>query len=178
MIFTNSENQQAFSDWLLQSPIILQVPELVRNHRLTPEWAFLRDTNVIDLLHALQFHYGSSTRTHVAVPHVLYMAVSELQLRCRDGDQRRLGCLALPTEELLRECPNIDFVDLPEAGSPDSWDFLSRFGVLCTCNTAARLRELQALSKRFQPGEVDKEVVHGIYRALNSARDLDDDKIR
>ncbi|KAK4140599.1 uncharacterized protein C8A04DRAFT_39752 [Dichotomopilus funicola] len=152
---TQAQKQQEFPNWLLQSPTISQVPELVRNHQLTPEWEFLRDANVIDLLHALKSRYGSS-------------APEQLQVWCRDGSQRRLGDLALPTEELLRECPNIDFVDLSEAGSTNSWEFLSRFGVLCTCDTTARLRELQALSERFQPGDVSKEAVHGIYRSLNS----------
>ncbi|KAH6627198.1 hypothetical protein B0J18DRAFT_465142 [Chaetomium sp. MPI-SDFR-AT-0129] len=173
---TQAQKQQQFSNWLLQSPTISQVPELVRNHQLTPEWEFLRDANVIDLLHALKSRYGSSAPE--VVPVVLLQAAQQLQVWCRDGSQQRLGDLALPTEELLRECPNIDFIDLPEAGSTNSWEFLSRFGILCKCDTTARLRELQALSKRFQPGDVSKEAVHGIYRALNSSWKIDEDEIR
>ncbi len=174
-----AERKNQFLDWLLWSDTFPRVPMLVQNGRLTQEWAFLRDANVIDLLHVLRHRFKHSNL--VALPPVLVRAVPELQVRCRDGNLRHLGVLALPTEELIRECPHIDFVDLPGPHPiHSSWGFLSQVGVLCTCNTTARLRELQALREKFRPDEVDKEAVHGIYRALNSPMcfGTDHDEIR
>lgn len=171
-----AQKKAEFLDWLLHSDTFLRVPMLVQNNRLTMEWTFLRHANVIDLLHALRHHMNSN----FGVPHVLFDGVAELRVRCRDGDWRRLGRLALPTGELTRECPHIDFLDLPGLASSmrSNWGFLSRFGVLCACDTAARLRELRALRERFPADQVDKEAVHGIYRALNSATSASDNEIQ
>ena len=171
-----AQRKAEFIDWLLRSDTFRSVPMLVQNHRLTEGWTFLRNANVIDLLHALR-HYVDSNRV---LPRVLVRAVPELQVRCRDGKRRRLGLLALPTEELMRECPHIDFVDLPGSALSirSTWGFLSQFGVLRTCDTSARLRELQVLRETFPADQVDKEAVHGIYRALNSAMNADDNKIK
>ncbi|KAJ4288734.1 hypothetical protein N0V88_007268 [Collariella sp. IMI 366227] len=174
-----AKRKNQFLDWLLLSDTFWNIPILVRNGRLTQEWAFLRDANVIDLLQVLRQRF--SHPDFYVLPPVLVKAVPELQVPCRDGNLRRLGVLALPTEELIRECPHIEFVDLPGPHPiHSSWEFLSQFGVLCTCDTTARLRELQALRKRFRPDEVDKEAVHAIYRTLNLPVRLstDHDKIR
>ncbi|KAB5583473.1 hypothetical protein GE09DRAFT_302763 [Coniochaeta sp. 2T2.1] len=171
-----AQREFGFLDWLLRSDTFMTVPRLVMDDRLTDEWTFLRNTNVIDLLHALR-HTIASKRE---LPAVLVYVLPSLQVPCRDGKMRPLNCLALPTEELLQECPHIDFIDLPRLSSfvKPTWDFLRQFGVLSTCNTAARLRELQALGKTFAADKVDKEAVHKIYRALNLAVDSDDGKIQ
>ena len=165
-----------FFDWLLRSPTFSSVPILAQNDRLTEAWDFLADENVVDLLHALGHCVGSTSK----LPPVLADEAPELRVRCRDGKSRRLGLLALPTEDLMRECPHIDFVDLPgpSRSMESKWGFLSQFGVLCTCDTTARLRELEALRERFAGDEVDDEAVHEIYRALNSAPSADEEEIQ
>jgi hypothetical protein len=174
--FVRLQKMSEFFAWLLRSPTFSSVPMLTQNNHLAEEWSFLANANVVDLLHALKHCVDSIYE----LPRVLVDAVPELRVRCRDGESRRLGLLALPTESLLRECPHIDFVDLPgPSGSMKStWGFLSRFGMLCTCDTTARLRELEALGQRFAADEVDNEAVHKIYRALNSATSANEKKIQ
>jgi hypothetical protein len=174
--FVRLQKMSEFFEWLLRSPTFSSVPMLAQNNRLAEEWRFLANADVVDLLHALKHRVDSIYE----LPRVLVDAVPELRVRCRDGESRRLGLLALPTENLLRECPHIDFVDLPgpSASMKSTWGFLSRFGVLCTCDTTARLRELEALGQRFAADEVDKEAVHKIYRALNSATSANEKEIQ
>ncbi|KAL2128696.1 hypothetical protein VTI74DRAFT_8833 [Chaetomium olivicolor] len=73
-----AQKRNEFLDWLLESDTFSRVPKLVQNDRLTEEWSFLRDANVIDLLHALRLHYANPC---FVPPPVLDMAVRELQNR-------------------------------------------------------------------------------------------------
>jgi hypothetical protein len=153
-----------FRNWLLRSAnSFAAFPILVRNARLTTEWHFLRDRDVIDLLYAVKFYLWT-----VPLLPTLLDAVPKLRVRCRDGITRPLGGLALPSSELLQKCPHLDFAGLPNS-TRSNWGFLSNFNVLTTCNTTARLRELRALS-RLASTAFDVAVVHRIYRALSSSR--------
>ena len=137
-------------------------PILVDGGKLTPEWKFLRDQNVVDLLHAVRPYRQSNN-----LPPKLIKAVPELEVPCLDGITRVLQLSAVPTADLKQQCPHLNFARLPEPTSKQ-WDFLSVFGVVTTCNTIARLRELRALSDL--PAEnTSKETVHEIYRALSTA---------
>lgn len=164
---------RVFHKWLVRSAnsCFTAVPTLVRNAKLTVEWAFLCNTDVTDLLLVVKFHWENHPR-----PPKLLKAVPELKVRCLDGITRPLGLLAIPTKELLRECPHLDFADLPNP-TWENWSFLSEFGVLTTGNTTARLRELQALSN-LPLDEFDKEAVHRVYRALSSSSSLDREEIQ
>lgn len=151
-----------FREWLLRSGIFATVPDLVSNSRLTQEWKFLCDQNVLDLLCVVRDQL-STTLFPVAK---LVEAVPRLQVRCLDGESRMLGTLAVPTLDLKRHCPHLDFADLPEPTSQD-WNFLSRYGVITELDTTAILRELQAL-RRISVRDVDASAIRYLYEALNS----------
>ncbi|KAH7142143.1 hypothetical protein EDB81DRAFT_899719 [Dactylonectria macrodidyma] len=159
---------ETFYRWLLKSPNISTVPILVRDHYPTPEWAFLRDTEITDLLLVLE------QLCKIGAPHArLLQAVPELRVRCRTGLHRPLAELAIPTDDLLRACPHLDFADLP---NPERWVFLAKFGIPTAPNTTARLRELDALASL--PVElVDKDVVHACYRGLSLSPDVEKHEI-
>jgi len=156
--------RRQFHKWLLGLGMsrFAEVPTLVHDAKFTPEWAFLRKENIADLLLVVKWHWKNNYRS----PRLI-KAVPELKVKCLDGITRPLGLSAIPTKELLRECPHINFADLPNPTS-ETWAFLSEFGILITANTTARLRELQALSN-LPFDEFDKETVHKVYRALNSS---------
>ncbi|KAJ3531643.1 hypothetical protein NM208_g6992 [Fusarium decemcellulare] len=160
----NKVNKKAFFQWLLKSPNISTVPILIRDHYPTPEWTFLRDTNVTDLLLVLE----ELCKDNDPSPRLL-QAVPELLVNCQDGTRRPLAELAVPTRDLVRTCPHLDFADLPQ---PERWGFLSIFGILTCPNTSAILRELDALLDL--PIElVDKDVVYECYRGLSRSPDQD-----
>lgn len=164
---------RSFHKWLLRSAnSFTTVPRLIRKGKLTPEYKFLRDTNVTDLLYAVKFHLKTSRKSPMS--QALSDAVPRLKVRCQDGITRRLRGLALPSRELLRECPHLDFADLPGPRRRKRWGFLSKFGVLTSRNTTAVLQELRALS-RLALDQVDEVAVHNIYRALSSSRFRDDE---
>ncbi|KAH7139701.1 hypothetical protein B0J13DRAFT_504973 [Dactylonectria estremocensis] len=148
----------AFFGWLLRSPNISTVPMLLRDNYPTPEWAFLRDTKVTDLLLVLE-----QTCKHALPGPRLLQAVPELQIECRNGTRRPLAELAIPTEDLLQACPHLDFADLQQ---PERWKFLAKFGILTTPNTTARLRELDVLAS-LPIQSVDKDAIHECYRGLS-----------
>ncbi|KAF5008934.1 hypothetical protein FDECE_4797 [Fusarium decemcellulare] len=160
----NRVNKKAFFQWLLKSPNISTVPVLIRDHYPTPEWTFLRDTNVTDLLLVLE----QLCKDKDPSPRLL-QAVPELLVNCQNGTRRPLAELAVPTRDLVRTCPHLDFADLPH---PERWGFLSIFGILTCPNTSAILRELDALVDL--PIElVDKDVVYECYRGLSRSPDED-----
>ena len=165
--------KREFHEWLLRSGMsrFTAVPTLVHNAKLTTEWAFLRKENVTDLLLTVKWHWENNSQ-----PPRLIKAVPELKVKCRDGKTRSLGLSAIPTKKLLRECPHLNFADLPNPTS-NNWSFLSEFGIPITTDTTAMLRELQGLSK-IPFDEIDKESVHKVYRALNSSPPLYRDEIR
>ena len=165
------EMVENFRNWLLNGrrSSFRTVPLLVSQGELTPEWKFLRKADKIDLLYAVR-----ANQAHRASP-LLVKAVPELRIKCTDGVTRTLGLLAVPTEKLLRECPHLHFVELPNATRED-WGFLSIFGVLTKCNTTARIRELKALSG-LPAAQVNREAIHAIYDALSKANTLDKEEI-
>lgn len=157
-----------FRKWLLRSDATFATtPDLVCNFNLTTEWKFLHDQNVLDLLYVVRdqlpittfpFTTSSTTKLIVAVP--------KLQVRCLDGESRRLSSLAVPTLDLKCHCPHLDFADLPEPTS-QNWKFLSLFGVITEVDTTAILRELQALRK-IPVEDVDASAIRNLYKGLNS----------
>lgn len=152
--------QNVFREWLLKSSSISTVPVLLRDHYPTPEWVFLRDTEVTDLFAVLE-----QTCKHGIPNPRLMQVVPELRVNCRDGTRRPLAELAIPTKEMLRLCPHLDFADLRE---PERWGFLSKFGILTRPNTVGVLQELDFLAG--QPTDlVDKDTVHECYRRLNES---------
>ncbi|RYP88497.1 hypothetical protein DL769_000264 [Monosporascus sp. CRB-8-3] len=161
-----------FREWLLRSEIsgFATIPTLVDGTKLSPEWNFLRDQDVVDLLYVVKFYWERYN-----LPLKLLKAVPELEVRCLDGVTRALGLSAVPTADLKQHCPHLDFAELPQP-TLENWGFLSDFGVIITCNTTARLRELQALSE-LPVDNVDKKAVHEIYRALSSSMTLDKEEI-
>ncbi|KAM6516418.1 hypothetical protein FALCPG4_014601 [Fusarium falciforme] len=158
----NSAVKEEFKSWLLRSENISAIPVLISNNYPSPEWVFLRDTNVTDLLLVIeQLWKSNSINTR------LFPIVPELQVDCRDGTRRRLGELAIPTPDLLRACPHLPFAALP---TPERWAFLDQFGILTAPNTTARLKELQALA-RLPIESVDRELVHETYHGLSLSLD-------
>lgn len=154
-----------FRQWLLKSKhaTFSTVPTLLRNNGLSDEWVFLREHSVIDLLQAIKLYSEKMGALSLRI----IQAATELQVPCLDGTSKALSLLAVPTTELEQSCPYIDFARLPEP-TIENWGFLSDFGVVTTCNTTARLRELQKLGQ-LQPAEVDRNAVYEIYQALNSS---------
>jgi hypothetical protein len=163
---------ETFREWLLRSKVsrFTTVPTLVGYFSsVTAEWNFLHDQDIADLLEVVKYHWENNNRSpkfHTVVP--------ELQVRCLDGVTRALGLLAVPTTDLKQKCPYLWFARLPNP-TLDQWGFLSNFGVVTTCNTTARLRELEALSE-LPADAIDNKVVHIIYRALS--HDPEKDLIR
>lgn len=153
--------KQAFRKWLLQSPNICVYPQLIRESQVTPEWLFLRDANVKDLLLVVKRDYRAIHRSRSD----LRLPVNNLLVPTRNGIDCRLGTLALPTEELLRECPHLAFVDLP---NPSSWNFLEHYGILTVPSTDARLQELVLLAN-LPIEEIDMDAVTACYRGLSQA---------
>ncbi|GAB1311860.1 hypothetical protein MFIFM68171_02070 [Madurella fahalii] len=152
-----------FREWLLRSSkTFATIADLVCNSRLTPEWKFLRDQNVLDLLYVVR----DQLSTTIFPAPKLFEAVPKLEVRCLDGKSRTLGGLAVPTLDLKRHCPHLDFADLPQPTS-HNWKFLSRFGVIVELGTTAILRELQAL-RQISVREVDASAIRDLYEALNS----------
>lgn len=160
-----------FWEWLLRSGTFARIPDLVSNSRLTQEWKFLRDQNVLDLLYVVRDQL-STTMFSVAK---LVEAVPRLEVRCLDGESRMLGSLAVPTLDLKCHCPHLDFADLPEPTSQD-WKFLSQYGVITELDTTAILRELQAL-RWISVGDVDASAIRYLYEALNSDTRRSEDQI-
>ena len=154
-----------FQDWLLRSEVEIfsRVPILLRAGQLSAEWFFLRRHNVVDLLQAIKIYVKKTGR----LSHTILEAAAELQVPCLDGSYKSLGLLALPTAELMQTCPHLDFARLPDP-SFGNWKFLSEFGVITTCSTTARLRELQRLGQ-LRARTVDRNAVYGLYQGLNSS---------
>lgn len=152
-----------FREWLLRSNTTFStIPNLVCNSNLTPEWKFLRDQDVVDLLYVVRDQLST---TLFPAPK-LVEAVPRLEVRCLDGQFRTLGSLAVPTLDLKRRCPHLDFADLPEPTS-QGWNFLSKFGVITRVDTTAILRELQAL-RQISVRDIDASAIRDLYEALNS----------
>lgn len=152
-----------FREWLLRSSsTFATIPDLVWNSRLTPEWKFLRDQNVLDLLHVVRNQLSNTMFPATK----LVEAVPRLEVRCLDGESRTLGTLAVPNLDLKRHCSHLDFADLPEPTSQD-WKFLSQFGVITELDTTAILRELQAL-RQISVRDVDAKAIRDLYEALDS----------
>lgn len=158
----NSAIKEEFKTWLLRSEHISAIPVLISNNYPSPEWVFLRDMNVTDLLLVIeQLWKRNSIHTR------LLPIVPELQVDCRDGTRRRLGELAIPTSELLRACPHLPFAALP---TPERWSFLDQFGILTAPNITARLKELQALAS-LPIESVDRDLVRETYHGLSLSLD-------
>lgn len=152
-----------FRAWLLwETSIFATTPDLVRNSSLTPEWKFLRDQNVLDLLYAVR----QTLLNSMYPPPKLIEAVPRLEVRCLDGTSNALNGLAVPTPDLKRACPHLDFADLPEP-TYENWNFLSQFGVITELGTTAILRELGAL-RQVPAEDVDAIKVRSFYVALAS----------
>lgn len=167
-----SSSLPAFREWLLRSnTAFATIPDLISNSSLTPEWKFLRDQNVLDLLYVVRDQLSTTT---FPAPK-LVEAVPRLAVRCLDGESRTLGGLAVPTPDLKCRCPHLDFADLPEPTSQD-WNFLSQFGVITEVDTTAILRELQAL-RHISVRDVDASAIRGLYEALNSDAGRNTDQI-
>lgn len=167
-----SRSLPEFRGWLLGSRAIFgTTPDLVRNSKLTPEWEFLRDQNVLDLLYAVRDHLSTTIFPNTK----LVEAVPRLKVRCLDGESRRLGSLAVPTHDLESHCPHLHFADLPEPTSQD-WKFLSEFGVITELNTTAILRELQTL-RQISVQDVNRSAVRDLYEALNTDARISEDQI-
>ncbi|KAM0440039.1 hypothetical protein ACHAPT_001142 [Fusarium lateritium] len=149
--------KKEFYSWLLRSDNISAVPILVRNHHLSAEWIFLRDTNVRDLLLVVE----QLCKNNAVSPRLLPV-VPELLVDCRDGTRRPLGELAVPTMDLSRACPHLAFAALE---TPERWTFLDQFGVLTAPNVSARLQELHILAS-LPIESVDRNLVHETYRGL------------
>lgn len=116
----DSALKDEFYNWLLRSENISAVPVLVRDRMLSAEWLFLRDTKVTDLLLVIE----QLCKTNNVNPRLI-PAIPELQVDCRDGSRRLLGELAIPTLDLVRACPHLEFANLTtgEVGVPRSvWD--------------------------------------------------------
>jgi hypothetical protein len=161
-----------FRKWLLRSSTTFAtIPDLVCDSKLTPEWTFLRDQNVLDLLYVVRDQL--STTMFPATK--LFEAVPRLEVRCLDGESRTLGSLAVPTPDLKRHCPHLDFADLPEPTLQD-WRFLSQFGVITEQGTTAILRELEAL-RQISVRDVDASAIRDLYEALNSDTHRSEDQI-
>ncbi|RYP11238.1 hypothetical protein DL764_000194 [Monosporascus ibericus] len=163
---------EQFREWLLRprGSRFATIPTLVCGTKLSPEWDFLRDQDVVDLLYVVKFYWGNQN-----LPLKLVKAVPELEVRCLDGVTRVLGLLAVPTVDLQQNCLHLDFAELPEP-TLENWSFLSTFGVITTYGTTANLRELQALSD-LPVENIDKKAVHRIYRALSLSMSLDKEEI-
>lgn len=162
----------AFREWVLRSnATFATIPDLVRNSSLTPEWRFLRDQNVLDLLYVVRHHLS----TTVLPATKLVEAVPRLKIRCLDGKSRALGSLAVPTLELRRHCPHLDFADLPEP-TLQEWKYLSQFGIITERGTNAILRELQAL-RQIPVRDIDASTIRDLYEALMSDRWADEEHI-
>lgn len=159
-----------FREWLLRSSATFAtIPDLVRNSQLTPEWKFLRDQNVLDLLCVVRDQLST---TLLPAPKLIE-AVPRLEVRCLDGKSRPLGGLAVPTRDLKDNCPHLDFADLPTL---QNWRFLAKFGVITELDTTAILRELQAL-RQISIRDVDASAIRGLYEALNSDTHRSTDQI-
>lgn len=162
----------AFREWILRSSTTFAtIPDLVWNAMLTPEWDFLCNQNVLDLLHVVRDHFLSTRLLHPK----LIEAVPKLQLRCLDGESRALGNLAVPTLDLKRHCSHLDFADLPEP-TLQKWSFLSEFGMITSPGTNAVLRELQAL-RQIPVRDIDARAIRDLYEALNSVKSASGDQI-
>ncbi|KAK7428051.1 hypothetical protein QQZ08_005483 [Neonectria magnoliae] len=148
--------QTQLHKWLLRSGDVSEVPILVRNFQLTPEWRFLRQVDVLDLLLVVEQVCGATPSDQ------LLEAVPRLRVQGHDGIRRPLGEMAIPTRDLVQACPHLPFAALP---NPERLTFLSKFGILTSLNTTARLQELDALTN-LPIGRVDKRAVHEIYRGL------------
>lgn len=167
-----SKSLPEFRGWLLRSnTTFATIPDLVYNSELTPEWNFLRDQNVQDLLCVVR----DQLSTTIFPAPKLFEAVPRLEVRCLDGKSRTLGGLAVPTSDLKCHCPHLDFADLPEPTS-QNWKFLSKFGVITEIDTTAILRELQAL-RQISIGDVDTSAIRGLYEVLNSHTGRSEDQI-
>lgn len=166
-----------FRKWLLRfNTTFATIPDLVCNSRLTPEWNFLRDQNVLDLLYVVRDQLSSTLFSSTTSSTTkLIGAVPKLQARCLDGESRTLGSLAVPTLDLKCHCPHLDFADLPEP-TLQNWKFLSRFGVITEPDTTAILRELQAL-RQIPVQDVDASAIRNLYEGLNSDMRRSEDQI-
>lgn len=161
-----------FRQWLLQSTTTFAtIPDLVCNSRLTPEWNFLRDQDVLDLLHVVRDQLSAT----MFLAAKLVEAVPRLEVRCLDGQSRALGRLAVPTLDLKRHCRHLHFADLPDPTS-QNWKFLSHFGVITKRGTTAILRELQAL-RQISVRDVDASAIRDLYEALQSDARRSEDEI-
>lgn len=175
MLTEADQSHTEFYRWLLSSTssAFRSHPALSRSNQLTAEWTFLRNKCVLDLLFAIK-HFCSKTNLPLSPEFI--QAVQQLEIPCLDGTIRQLGSLAIPTDKLLQECPHLPFADLPDP-TWAKWGFLSNFGVIIQCGTTARLSELNALAA-LPIGNVGKDHVHSIYRALNMAHESREESIR
>ncbi|KAH7317120.1 hypothetical protein B0I35DRAFT_434596 [Stachybotrys elegans] len=148
----------AFHRWLVEAQGVSTLPVLVRDSQLTPEWLFLRDTDVVDLLHVVKADCDND-RLH---PRLL-SEVPQLTVKCMDGSHCILAETAVPTRSLRQACPHILFADLPTSMD---WTFLSRFNITISPTTATRLQELDALS-RLPVSSVERNMVEECYRGLS-----------
>jgi len=157
------ELRRDFRKWLLRSRMTFATtPDLVRNSALTPEWIFLRNQNVLDLLLVVR----DQLSTTVFTPPKLVESVPRLKVPSLDGKSRRLSGLAVPTLDLKRRCPHLHFADLPEP-TPQNWEFLSQFGVIVELGATAILGELQAL-RQISVRDLDPSAIKTLYETLNS----------
>jgi len=159
-----------FRQWLLRSSAleVASKPVLLRHSRLTAEWSFLAEQNVVDLLSVVKSVYSANPSV---APTILRQALEVVEMPCLDGVTRPLPQLAVPTPELVQKCPHIHFADFPSQNL-EGWGFLSEFGVITVCDTRARLQELRALCKLpLENTSINKTSIKEIYEALNlSAR--------
>ena len=155
-----------FYTFLLSTGSFSSLPVLSHAGAVTPEFYYLRDTDIYDLFLALKETVDPSIQVQDAA--------KILEVRCLDGIARPLRDVALPTDALLKACPHLPFIEMPQS---EDWTFLQRFGVIVRPGTTAFLRELSAISQ-LPADSVQKDAAHELYRALSMSPECDKDEIR
>ncbi|KAH7302958.1 hypothetical protein B0I35DRAFT_500441 [Stachybotrys elegans] len=154
---TDEENTHSFLQWLVAEQSVETTPALVCERNLTPEWLFLRNRDARDILMIIR-----DLDAKRKLSSQLAAEIPRLKVPCRNGFDRALADVAIPTHKLVQTCPHIVFADLPD---PESWGFLAKFKITTRPTTETILEELAALSSM---ASVDANIVKECYRWLSS----------
>lgn len=181
-------HRRSWMQWLENVAGVRYYPELLDENRklLHPLLKVAARDNSPKFLAALKEHWQgsySSTFSLYSGSSTIRKQISEMLVRCRNGQTCRLSSTILPTSDAIARArdygveEHIQLLSLPpDAPVSDirTWDFLRAFGVICETNLNFHFKVLEALTQRQLARDREPGAIIKVYRSIVQTSTLGD----